>query len=110
MGDLKEEFDDQIPAQLLNIQTEDAENHIRPFVVGDREPDYPQEINGPDNQFVFVQEDYGEKALIRQTKKKNKKGTKLSKNIHNRSSSAKWKKMGPYLHQQPASIKMLKQN
>ena len=101
-------FDDPEPHQIDN--EEDIENSNNQNFNPERDPDYPIELNDSQNQYLPSQNSFQGKMQGRPKKKKSKgKNKKMNSSMTNRSSSAKWRKVDPYLHGQPASIKMLKQ-
>lgn len=102
MGEYNEEFEEPEPDYAGEY-----ENNVE-YEMREREPDYPVELNDSQNQFLISQESQS-RSKMNNRPKKNKKSKKSNKSITNRSSSAKWKKMDPYIQGQPASIKMLKQ-
>lgn len=106
MGEYNDEFEEPEPDKEIDY-TGEYENNVD-YEMREREPDYPVELNDSQNQFLISQESQS-RTKMNNRPKKNKKSKKSNKSITNRSSSAKWKKMDPYIQGQPASIKMLKQ-
>jgi len=94
----KDIFDDSEHHQA-SIQTNNEENQNQKFQ-DDREPDYPSELNQSENQLDTSEYEQTSQLIKRPPKDKKPKKTKSNKNnisITNRSSSAKWRMVDPYL-------------
>lgn len=89
----------------------EVENEYSEYSQKERLPDYPSELKESQNQLRGAQVTYdrhiNERPLKKKKSKKGKNG-KMNTSMTNRSSSAKWRKVDPYLRGAPNGIKMLK--
>lgn len=104
-------FDDSDPNQMYDESQDNFENdeHLPPSQ--DREPDYPTEIQHSENQFSEADSKYEKQMQGRPLKKKKSKKGKNKNNISmtNRSASAKWRKIDPYIQGAPQNMRLVKQ-
>lgn len=111
--DQQNTYDDSDKYEMYEDANDDIENNSNNFPSRDREPDYPVDMSNSESQYNGTQDDYDSKIHGRPLKKKKSKkgkGSKANVSMTNRSSSAKWRKVDPYLNGAPTNVPLQKKS